>query len=356
MQAGIVGMGIMGRLLALALHNAGWQVTLFDQGTGDTNCSLAAAGLLTPLSELDRASLLIFHLGHESIQTSWPRILEQLSDKSRCFQKSGTIVLCHPRDQAEWTSFSQRIANQHPESYLHFRQLTRIDLRHLEPELTKFESAYYFPDEAHIDCQSLMLAIKQYFDNNKITLHLNTPILSISPKLVTSKTGSHHFDMIFDCRGLDAYSTFNNLRALRGELIWLYAPEVQLQRPIRFLHPRYSLYIVPRPGNIYLVGASEIEANDHSPISVRTTLELLTAVYYMHAGFADARIIKTVTHCRPTLSNHLPCIKFTDGLIAVNGLYRHGYLIAPALVEEILRSLHSHHQAIRYPKIWERIL
>jgi glycine oxidase len=31
MQAGIVGMGIMGRLLALALHNAGWQVRLFDQ-------------------------------------------------------------------------------------------------------------------------------------------------------------------------------------------------------------------------------------------------------------------------------------------------------------------------------------
>lgn len=71
MQAGIVGMGIMGRLLALALHNAGWQVTLFDQSTGDTNCSLAAAGLLTPLSELDRASILIFHLGQESIQTGW---------------------------------------------------------------------------------------------------------------------------------------------------------------------------------------------------------------------------------------------------------------------------------------------
>jgi glycine oxidase len=265
------------------------------------------------------------------------------------------MVLCHPHDQAEWVHFSQRIVNQYPESSSYFHQLTHATLRQLEPELTKFETAYYFPDEAHLDCQSLMSAIRQHFDSNKVTYHLNTPILSISPKLITTQTDSHHFDMVFDCRGLGAHSTFNNLRALRGELIWLYAPEVQLQRPIRFLHPRYSLYIVPRPGNIYLVGASEIEAEDHSPISVRTTLELLTAVYYLHAGFAEARIIKTVTHCRPTLSHHLPCIKLTDGLIAINGLYRHGYLIAPALVEEILRSLHSQHQAIRYPAIWERL-
>ena len=353
MQAGVVGMGIMGRLLALALHNAGWQVTLFDQSTGDTNCSQAAAGLLTPFSELDRANLLISYLGQESIRVNWPHIIEQLST-SIYFQRTGTIVLCYPQDQAEWTYFCQRIANQITQSASYFNQLTKTTLRQLEPELTRFESAYYFPDEAHIDCQSLISALKTYFDIKRLTCHINTEIISIAPKLITTKTNTHHFDIVFDSRGLGGYSTFNNLRALRGELIWLHAPEVQLQRPIRFLHPRYSLYIVPRPGNVYLVGASEIEANDQSPISVRTTLELLTAVYYVHAGFAEARIIKTVTHCRPTLANHLPCIKFTEGLIAVNGLYRHGYLIAPALAEEIIRSLSSH-QSIRYPEIWERL-
>ncbi len=350
MQAGIVGMGIMGRLLALALHREGFHVTLFDQNTGETNCSLAAAGLLTPFSELDKADLLISHLGQESIQTAWPRILKQLPE-SIYFERSGTIVLCHPRDQAEWDGFSQRIMHQSTKHC--FNQLTHPALTQLESELTKFQKAYYFPEEAHIDCQSLIPALTSYFDNKEITCHLNTPIVSIKPHVITTKTDSHQFDIVFDCRGLGAHSLFDNLRALRGELIWLHAPEVHLRRPIRFLHPRYSLYIVPRPGNIYLVGASEIEANDQSPISVRTTLELLTAVYYLHAGFAEARIIKTVTHCRPTLSHHLPRIKFTDGLIAVNGLYRHGYLVAPALAEEILR--HLHHQSIQYPDIWERL-
>ncbi|KTC78357.1 FAD-dependent oxidoreductase [Legionella brunensis] len=352
MHAGIVGMGVMGRLLALALHNANWQVTLFDHNNGDAGCSLAAAGLLTPFSELDRASLLVFHLGQESICTSWPRILEQLSSPIY-FQKSGSIVLNHPSDKAEWNHFNQRISTQLAQNDSYFRQLTNDALTQLEPDLSRFETAYYFPDEAHIDCQSFMFSLKTYLENKCVKFFANTAVLSIEPGLIVTESESHEFDMVFDCRGLGANSIFNDLRALRGELIWLYAPDVHLHRPIRLLHPRYSLYIVPRPDNIYLIGASEIEAEDYSPISVRTTLELLTAAYYVHAGFSEARIIKTVVHCRPTLLNHLPRIKFADGLIAVNGLYRHGYLIAPALAEEILRSLKTDHQNLCYPEIWE---
>ena len=352
MQAGIVGMGVMGRLLALALYNAGWHVTLFDQNTGDLNCSLAAAGLLTPFSELDKAELVICHLGQESIRIHWPRIMQQLSS-SIYFQHSGSLVLNHPQDQAEWRHFSRRIASKLAASDLYFQQLSHEALIQLEPELAKFETAYYFPDEAHIDCQSLMPVLKNYLESQGVQCFTNTPVLSCEPRLIVTEAKSHEFDMVFDCRGLNAHAVFRDLRPLRGELIWLHAPDVQLQRPIRLLHPRYNLYLVPRPDDIYLIGASEIEADDYSAISVRTTLELLTAAYYVHAGFAEARIIKTVTHCRPTLANHLPRIKCTDGLIAINGLYRHGYLIAPALAAEVVRGLQTNYQHLCYPKIWE---
>ncbi|CEG56877.1 FAD-dependent oxidoreductase [Legionella fallonii] len=352
MQAGIVGMGIMGRLLALALHNAGWKVTLFDQNTGDINCSLAAAGLLTPFSELDKADQLIFHLGQESIRQCWPQILAQLPEQIY-FQQSGSLVLSHPNDQAEWSHFSRRISSQLDQGDFNFQQLSNKTVIQLEPELSKFETAYYFPDEAHMDCQSLMRVLKIYLEAKGVRCITNTPVLSLEPRLIITESKSHEFDMVFDCRGLGARSVFTDLRSLRGELIWLHSPDVQLQRSIRLLHPRYSLYIVPRPANIYLIGASEIEADDLDSISVRTTLELLTAAYYVHAGFSDARIIKTVTQCRPTLSSHLPRIKFTDGLIAINGLYRHGYLIAPALAEEVLRGIKTNYQHVRYPKIWE---
>lgn len=354
MHAGIAGAGIMGRLLAFALCDIGWQVTLFEQHEGDTNCSSVAAGLLTPVSELDRADILIFHLGQASIQTLWSRIL-QACNASSCFQQSGSLVLHHPRDAAEWGHYRRRISSQLDNSASYVQALSHDALMQLEPELVKFEKVYYFPGEAHIDCQALMPALMRYLDAQGVECHMNTTVLSLAPGEMVTSARQHVFDMVFDCRGLGAGSMFKDLRALRGEMIGLHAPEVRLQRPIRFLHPRYSLYIVPRPGQMYLIGASEIEAEDHTPISVRTTLDLLTAAYYIHAGFAEARIVKTVTHCRPTLSNHLPRIQYTEGLMAVNGLYRHGYLIAPALAAEMVRGLQSHQQNLHYPTIWEPI-
>ena len=352
MHAGIVGMGVMGRVLALALLNDGWQVSLFDQNSGDDNCSLAAAGLLTPFSELDKGDFLVFQLGQESIQKYWPRIITQVST-SVYFKKIGTLIINHPNDQSEWNYFSRRISNQLDHGETSVKALSKNQLITLEPELAKFETAYYFPDEAQIDCQSLMSALKHYLESKGGRFFINTPVSSLESQLIRTENKSYKFDLVFDCRGLGARSVFTDLRALRGELLWLHAPDVDLQRPIRLLHPRYSLYLVPRPGNIYLVGASEIEAEDYSPVSVRTTLELLTATYYVHPGFAEARIIKTVSHCRPTLSNHLPRIKFREGLVAINGLYRHGYLIAPALAEEVLRGLKSNQQFVLYPEIWE---
>lgn len=352
MDAGIVGMGIMGRLLAFGLLQSGWQITLFDQCGGQNNCSEIAAGLLTPVSECDKAESIIFQLGFASIKTFWPRILKQIPGP-HYFKKNGCIVVHHPKDATEWQHFSQRLRNKLPKASSYWQILSKHSLQQLEPELCKFDSAYYFPEEAHIDSQLILKKLKQHLIAQDIEVFSSTTVLSLSPRMILTAEKSHKFDIVFDCRGMGAVDIFKNLRAVRGELICLKAPDVNLQRPLRLLHPRYNLYITPRPNNIYLIGASEIESEDYSPISVRTSLELLTAAYYVHSGFSEARIIETRTHCRPTLPSHLPCIYYADGLIAVNGLYRHGYLIAPALVEEILRGIKTQQQDIRYPELWK---
>jgi glycine oxidase len=101
------------------------------------------------------------------------------------------------------------------------------------------------------------------------------------------------------------------------------------------MHPRYPLYIVPRAGNRFLIGASAIESNDLSPISVRTMLELLSAAYAVHTGFLEARITGTYVQCRPGLPDNLPTLTHAEGISRVNGLFRHGFLIAPAIASGI---------------------
>jgi len=165
---------------------------------------------------------------------------------------------------------------------------------------------------------------------------------------VCTQAKSYHFDWVFDCRGYGAKNTLPELRNVRGEIIYLHAPEVKITRPVRLLHPRYRLYIVPRADQTYVVGASEIEADDDSSISVRSCLELLSAAYSVHSGFSEARVIEALTNRRAAFSDNLPQIHYQPGLIAVNGLYRHGFLIAPVLVDDIYRLLMA--KDLRYPQ------
>lgn len=120
------------------------------------------------------------------------------------------------------------------------------------------------------------------------------------------------------------------LRGIRGEVARVHAPGIGLTRPVRLLHPRYPLYIAPKQDDLYVIGATEIEGEDMSPVSVRSALELLSAAFSVHPAFGEARILELNAQCRPTLPDHRPALIW-DGAatLAVNGLYRHGFMIAP---------------------------
>jgi len=93
---------------------------------------------------------------------------------------------------------------------------------------------------------------------------------------------------------------------------------------------------VPRPGDLVVVGASEIESEDRSPVSLRSTLELLSAAHSVIPELAEARVVHSESNLRPTLPDNLPLLSREHGITRINGLYRHGWLIAPAVVEEAL--------------------
>jgi len=404
MRIGIAGGGIMGRLLCHALIDKKHELTLLDQDNPDhQNCSMVAAGMLAPVAELEKCETSIYEMGMQALTIHWPRIINDL-DADIYYQQSGSLVVAHPNDQAELLNFISMIesklrhcegverrfvvarprsvwpkqsigitklhhkifrwiasakryaASQRRTSALRprndgilYQKLNAEEIIQLEPALSKFQEAYYLPAEGQVDNQALMHALHKDLLAKKLKWLANTRVSSIRSHQIITENETLEFDMVFDCRGLGA-NTFDNLQAVRGELIWLHAPDVNLNRPVRLMHPRYHLYVAPRPDNIFIVGASEIYADDYSEISVKTTLELLTALYYLHPSFAEARILKTATHCRPALADHLPKIKCTQDCIAINGLYRHGYLIAPTIVDEIVQWMESGRR--NFPELW----
>ena len=144
--------------------------------------------------------------------------------------------------------------------------------------------------------------------------------------------------VVVDCRGMGAGRDWPQLRGVRGEIARLHAPDIELRHMLRLLHPRYSVYVVPRAARRLVVGATSIESDDRSEVSVRGALELLSSAYSMLPALAEARILEFSTQVRPALPDNRPAFRYhrERRLLRINGLYRHGFLLTPTVVEEAL--------------------
>jgi len=356
MNIGIAGAGLLGRVVALYLLKYGHSITLFDKGSkeGIEAAGFTAAGMLAPFAELETAESEIFTYGKRSIER-WPELLREIGIYDGC-QLAGSIITAHPQDRPELEHFISMLRYKIEEAK-EIKALDSLQLQNMEPDLTQ-QTSFYLKEEGQVDSQRFIS-----FSTNYFTMHPNvtwrefTPVKSLTSGKIILNEGEENFDWVFDTRGLGAKEYFSDLRGVRGEVIWLESKDVNISRPTRMLHPRYKIYIVPRengcegidleyckeckisqtPGTKrYIIGASEIESEDTSPISVRSTLELLSAVYAVHPDFGEARIVNTETNCRPAFSDNLPRIEHSNKLTRINGLYRHGYLLAPAIVEKAL--------------------
>jgi glycine oxidase len=76
-------------------------------------------------------------------------------------------------------------------------------------------------------------------------------------------------------------------------------------------------------------------------VSLRSAVELMAAAQSVLPELAEARIVHLETNLRPALPDNEPRIDHQDGLLRINGLYRHGWLLAPAVVEDALRQCFS---------------
>ncbi|MDR2213057.1 MAG: FAD-binding oxidoreductase [Pseudomonadales bacterium] len=345
MRIGIAGAGLAGRLLAWRLLRTGYAVTLFDRddGSGQESAAYAAAAMLAPYSETVGSGHALIEPGLRAIEIwrAWLAELEQDSGLSVPWQQRGSVVVAHPLDRGELTWFQQKLQTLTPESAADCQFLNAAALYEVEPELSAFSEALYLPREGCIDNRALFAALTRALTQRGADWHSGQTILEVSAGRILTTSGSHAFTLALDCRGTGAKAQMPGLRGVRGELLWLHAPEVKLNRPVRLMHPRYQLYIAPRPEQVYVIGATELESESMAPITVRSELELLSALYSVHEGFSEASVLEARSHCRPAFADNLPKISLSEGLMRVNGLYRHGYLLGPLLVESALAALHG---------------
>ncbi len=379
----VAGAGVLGRLAAWALARAGHAVTVVDPATGpgarhDGRGAAAqtAAGMLSPLAELDNAGPEVAALGWRSLDL-WQAVAARLADapdacdaaaRARTdslrlgqhdapdpplhdafgpigLRRQGSLLLAHGSDLGAAERVLSRVRQgagvraDGPQP----QALDRAALRALEPGVDPALRAWLLPDEGQL-VPAMMLAALAASGAGDLSWRWSTSVDAVEPGLLRLAGGEAlRCDLALDLRGLgarpDATAGLQDLRGVRGELVWLHAPGLRLDRPLRLLHPRHRVYIVPRPGDRVVIGASEIESEDRSPASLRSAVELMAAAHSVLPALAEARIVHLETNLRPALPDHAPRTEARDGLLRINGLFRHGWLIAPALLQDGLRQV-----------------
>ena len=199
----------------------------------------------------------------------------------------------------------------------------------LEPDLAgRFGKGLYFPDEGHLDPRAALAGLAGRLAALGVSIHFGSP---------PGAAARARARAVIDCSGLAAAEALTQLRGVKGEMLLLQLQDFSLQRPVRVLHPRLPVYVVPRGAGLFMVGATLLESDDSARISARSMLELLSAAYALHPAFGEAHIVEIGTAVRAAFPDNLPRLVVRGNTLYVNGLYRHGFLIAPAMARRAAR-------------------
>jgi glycine oxidase len=309
----VKGAGVAGLAVAHELSLRGADVTVMDPRSSKA-ASWLAGGMLAPWCERESADEAVLLRGRDAIDR-WDMMLPGE------VHRNGTLVVAPARDQGELDRFASRASGH---EWLNEEQIAT-----LEPALTgRFRRALFFPLEGHLDPRRVLGLLREKLAARRVAF-------------IDQVAENTNFDDIVDCTGAARIGQTSGLRGVRGEMLYLQTPEIDLARPIRLLHPRFPVYIVPRRNGLFMVGATMIETEFNGPISARSMMELLNAAYAVHPAFADAAVVETGAGIRPAFADNFPRVTGEAKAVVLNGLYRHGFLLAPAMAQEAVELVFS---------------
>ncbi|MBK0090201.1 FAD-dependent oxidoreductase [Erwinia sp. S59] len=299
----VLGCGVAGLCVATLLAERGEEVDVIGDDSRQP-ASWFAGGMLAPWCESESAPQEVIALGQHGAAW-WQQRVSSVAHQ-------GTLVVAPPRDSQELNRFA-RMTEQHQ----------WVDPGDIEPLLAgRFARGLFFAEEAHLDPRLALTEMREKLLQRGVRFDAQQPS-----------------GRVIDCRGMHAKTDLPRLRAVRGEMVILHSDEVHFSRPIRLLHPRFPCYLVPRRNGHFMLGATMVESDDASAISARAMMELLSAAYAIHPALAEARVVESGSGLRPAYPANLPEIHYQNDTYYLNGMYRHGFLLAPMMAEQLMQRL-----------------
>ena len=341
MEIAIIGAGILGRMMTVDFSLLGHSVTLFEKDDShSTKSSCAtAAGMLTPWSEILESSELVFKLGVHSL-ARWKEILSYIEAED-ILLNCGCSHLVTASDKAKIVYLLKYISIQDP-NFIPVEMNSILLQKFFNRSNQAFQYGFYIPNEKCLDPRIFIKKSNEYYSKKKnISVNFNTKIEKDNIKNYYLKIFDKKYDLIVNTTGFHARENLNDLiRGVRGAVILVKATQVKIDCIVRLSHFRYPIYIVPRGNQTFVIGATSQETECLEPITIADTLELLSMACQFDSGFLEANIIESRVNLRPTFINSEPKIFTHENIFYINGLYRHGITISPAISKYFTEFIH----------------
>lgn len=333
LHLGIAGAGLVGRLLAHGLSQAGHRVSVFARAAGpeppasawDT-AAFAALGFVGRQGRGSRSPA-------RQVLSDWRR-LDAALHGAACLRARGTVALGEAPEPAT------------PGEPIHAAvPLSPAQLARLEPRLGLRADGWLVTDEALVDAPATLRALHRLGEG--VQWHWGCEAVAVEPGALAlrgSRRGWRHFDAVFDSRGLGACEELG-LRLLRHDLLRLQLPGHGLRRPVRWSEPDPDpgrpapptrLLLPQGADRLDLVSSRETRPDDALPLPLAALREHLESACALMPSLAHASLVQAAHRLSAAGRQGLPWIEVDAQRVRINGLGAEGWRHAPGLVDEAL--------------------
>lgn len=343
----VVGGGVIGLSCAWRLARAGHDVSLVAPSPARDGAGWVAAGMLAPVTEVQfgEAALTGLLLEGAGQWKEFATTLEQDSGHDIGYDQSGTLTVA--LDTSDRAALADLLAYQHTLGCTAHRR-TASECRTLVPSLAPaISGGIEVPGDHHVDNRALLAALLAACRRAGVDLvEGSVAALGAGPVLTLSdgrRVGSDHVVLAAGIgtpgiAGLED-AGLPEIRPVKGHILRLgpIAGVPLLTRTVRGLVHGRSVYLVPRPDNTVVVGATVEERGRDTTVQAGAVHQLLSDAHAVVPGIDELELLEASAGLRPSTPDNRPCIGWTrlPGVLIAGGHYRNGILLAPLTANSV---------------------
>ena len=323
----IIGGGIIGLSLAIALRKRGATVLVVERGEPGREASYAAGGMLVDCPLETPSVLQALATASARLYPEFAHELELESGLKVDLRDQGTILF----PSSEHAERDAAFVAKHPLPCL---------FQELEPALVQPRDPALYLKERSVDPRALSAAAWNAAKHRRVDFSSGDEVTSVTitegqaTGVETTKT-AFHAAKIVNCAGAwsgqippHAFPT----RPVKGQMLCLVMPSRDLLKHV-IRSPK--AYLIPRSDGRLLVGATVEEAGFDKRTDLATIQRLHQSAIELVPKLADARILESWAGLRPGTPDALPILgeTSTPGYYVATGHFRDGILLAPITAE-----------------------